>query len=385
MATSVGCTWGWGGSDGETVTAEQSRWATVSAFDVVGGASPLLRVPGILATGGNPLGVTQAATPAMKVTVLAGGVVVPSNNATKPPYGMVLEVSTDLDIAAAHATNPRIDLVIAKVYDHGDSTSAATIEILTGTAAAVPSRPTLPSGENHCISLATVTVPAAAATIVNANITKVDSDSWSTATSDAGYLAAPGGCVFKQGLVTMSSTRRQAWAAKHSPGTMWWDQTSRVGGVANGTDIVPLSIRKLYQVQGAATQQANSTTPVNVANSGTLTVFGGTRRVRVTMSGQMGTDRNDSTGWNAGRVELTSTGTLTLSDPCRSHARLWGDGISASTVSQHAFSGSWTFDVGAGTFSVTMRVLRVAGGGGGTGSNVICSEGALLVEDIGPA
>lgn len=387
MATSVNTTPGWGASDGESINARQTRQSGFSTFDLAGGASPLLNQYGVLPTGGNPLGVTQTATPGMKVTVIAGKVAVPSNTAGEPGYAMTLEANTDLDIATSHVTNPRIDLVIARVVDVGTSSSTFTIEILTGTPAASPSRPTLPSGTSHCISLATVTVGANVTTIVNANISKVESDTWTTATSDARYLAGPGGCVFKTGWVTMSATRRQALAASYSPGTTFWDSVSRVFGIANASDIVPLSIRKLFEEVNAATVQTSSATPVTVSNSGTLTVFGGTRRIKVTASGKMNCNGSADTRWMAARVFLNAAGSITgvVADDTQVHARLWGASASPTIVSQQHFTLSRVFEAGAGTFSVSLGLLRVEAGGTGSGDVVQCVDGCLLIEDIGPA
>lgn len=387
MATSVNCTPGWGASDGKTINSRQTRQSGLSTFDLVGGASPLANGYGVLPTLGSPLGVTQAATPAMKVTVIAGKVAVPNNTAGEPGYGLTLEANTDLDIATSNVTNPRIDLVIARVVDLGNSGSTYTVEILTGTPAAVPSRPTLPSGTSHCIALKTITVGAGVTSILNANITTTQSDTWTTATSDAQYLSAPGGCKFHGGLVTMSTTRRQAWAAQFSPGTPWWDQTNRVFGVTNGADIVPLSIRKLYESIDAATVQTSSTSPVTAVNSGTLSVFGGTRRIKVTATGKLNCNGSADTRWMAARAFLIASGTITgvSGGGTQAHARMWGASSSPTTVSQHSFTLSRVFEAGTGSFSVQLQLLRVDAGGTGTGDTVQLVDGGLLVEDIGPA
>ena len=75
-------------------------------------------------------------------------------------------------LAGANATNPRIDLVVARVRDSIYSGSAAsdgfTIEAVTGTAAASPAVPSTPA---NSIVLAQVLVPAGATTLVAGNIT----------------------------------------------------------------------------------------------------------------------------------------------------------------------------------------------------------------------
>ena len=388
MASSVDGVIGFGVSDGESINSAASAWATLSSFDIVGGSSPLYTQPGIVPTGGNPLGVTQAGTPAMKVTLRAGRISVPHNTAGNPPFGLVLLSNTDLDIAAANATNPRIDLVIAKIYSAGDNTSTGTFEILTGTAAAVPSRPSLPSGNYHAISIATVTVPANATTIVNSNITRVESDSWSTATSDARYSAGVGGVIYKTGLFTMSATRRQAWAALYPPATPWWDNAARVFGVTDGTDVVPLTPRKLYEVIDVAdVSNASTTVGATVANSGTLNVFGGNRKIRVTASGKMATDRNNVAGWIKARPYLNGSGTIgaLLPSPYTQYPiRVFGDATSSVNTEQ-SFQIARTFESGPGALTVSLAFLVDGAGGSGTGSTAIVREGCFLVEDIGPA
>jgi hypothetical protein len=171
----------------------------------------------------------------------------------------------------------------------------------------------------------------------------------------------------------------------YSPGTPLWDATNTVLGVSNGTDIVPVTPRTLYQVVGASSQTATSTTPVTVASSGTLTAFGGSRRIQITMSGKLGTNGDADTRWAAGRVFLTGAGTITIPSSTNVHARVWGASTSATTYSQHTFSATYTFTVASGTFSVLMSVLLVGQGGAGAGGTAICSEGCLLIEDVGPA
>jgi hypothetical protein len=380
---------GWGVSDGETVDASSTRWATLTRTDLVGGSTPTSSVPGIFPAGGNPLQVTQKASPGMGVTVKAGVIAVPGNAGTVAPYGLVLDTNTDLVVTGADLTNPRIDLVIAKIYNPGTSSADGTIEILTGTAAPSPSRPTLPTGNYHCISIATIAVAASASSILNANISVAQSDTWSASTSDAGWTAAPGGCVVQAGLVAMSSTRRAAWAARLAPYTPWYDPTARVGGYTDGTDLVPTTIRKLFQVQGATTATSTSTSPTTVMTSGSLTVFGGTRRIRVTASGYVGNDSTAETAWISARPYLTGTGTITgiTNTWTRAQIRSFGaNSGSPTTWTRVPFTISHVFDAGAGTFSVRMDFIReTTGGTGSAGTTSYLSDGCLLVEDIGPA
>lgn len=381
MATIIG----WGVSNGETVDASATRWATLTRTDLVGGSTPLTVFPGIFPAGGNPFQVTQTSTPGMGVTVKAGVIGVPGNAGSVAPYGLVLDTNTDLPIGTADLTNPRIDLIIVKIYNPGTSAAAGTVEVLAGSPGAVPSRPTLPTGDYHAISIATVAVAANATSILNANISIAQSDTWTTANSDAGWTAAPGGCVRQDGLLGMSSTRRAAWAARLAPGSPWLDMTANVAGYTNGTDLVPTSTRKLYQTTGAADATANSTTPVTVMNSGSVVAIGGTRRIRVTCSGFMGSNAVNNTDWLIGRASLVGTGTASAVAQTwtRAEMRVWGASTSATTYSRIPFTLSHVFDCSAGTLSIRLDLIRVFLNSGN--GNVTVSEGCLLVEDIGPA
>lgn len=78
----------------------------------------------------------------------------------------------NLTISASNPTNPRIDLVVAQVQDaaYSGSSNNWQLAVVTGTAAASPTIPTLPAS---CVPLALVWVPANAANIVAADILDV--------------------------------------------------------------------------------------------------------------------------------------------------------------------------------------------------------------------
>lgn len=103
---------------------------------------------------------------------------------------MSLLADTDLDIATANATNPRLDLVVATVFDDGTSASNTKIEVLTGTPAASPVRPSIssPPANTHYFPLAQVRVEANATSIVSGKVTKV-------AGTDGVFTVPPGSLV----------------------------------------------------------------------------------------------------------------------------------------------------------------------------------------------
>lgn len=118
------------------------------------------------------LDVTQNGTPNMSVNVAAGGVVIHgTEDANQGAYFLYNDAAVNLAIAAADATNPRKDIVIARVKDqaYSGATNAMSIEVVTGTPAASPSEPNLPA---NSYKLATIDVAAGASSITNANITE---------------------------------------------------------------------------------------------------------------------------------------------------------------------------------------------------------------------
>lgn len=129
----------------------------------------LLVANGVVATG--DLAVTQNGTPNMTVNVAGGRVAIAGSEATyQGTYLCENRGTTNLVIAASDATNPRIDLVVAKVQDAGYSgaTNAWSLAVVTGTPAASPAVPTAPA---NSMIVAQIAVGATVTTILTANIT----------------------------------------------------------------------------------------------------------------------------------------------------------------------------------------------------------------------
>lgn len=141
---------------------------------------------------GTSLKVTEkSGTPNMSVDVAEGtAFIAGSQSSYQGTYFVDNRGVTNLTIAAANATNPRRDLIVAKVEDafYSGATNAWSLAVVTGTAAASPSDPAVPS---NAIVLARVTVAAAATSITNAEIT----DLRNTHSSNYGYAAALGGLI----------------------------------------------------------------------------------------------------------------------------------------------------------------------------------------------
>ena len=133
-------------ADGATFSGQQHRLGMASRATIVGDSTNALKSrSGIIPGGGTPLDVTALGTPAMKVNVKAGVCAVQDTDSSKGVHTVILTTAADLDIAASNATYPRIDLVVAKVYTPGDSTTTCTVEVLTGDANVVPAPPSIAS------------------------------------------------------------------------------------------------------------------------------------------------------------------------------------------------------------------------------------------------
>jgi hypothetical protein len=148
------------------------------------------------------LAVTQNGTPNMSVNVADGMVLVPgTENSVQGTYVVENIGALNVLIAAADPTNPRRDLIIARVRDaiYSGASNTATIEAVTGTPAASPADPALPAGS--CWVIARVAVAAAAASITNANLTRF-------AEGGTGYTGQNGAAVTLGGIVPATSATR---------------------------------------------------------------------------------------------------------------------------------------------------------------------------------
>lgn len=74
-------------------------------------------------------------------------------------------------ISAAHASNPRIDVVVSRLTRTGTFAGRVVLAVIAGTAAASPTKPALTNtADTNDVEVCTVTVPAAASSIVSGNI-----------------------------------------------------------------------------------------------------------------------------------------------------------------------------------------------------------------------
>jgi hypothetical protein len=161
--------------DGPTYDSQLWRTISVAGSFLTSGAA--LAYGGVIPCGG---ALYVNAGSGLSVNVATGFCIVPSGaGSLYGAYQTGLMSASNLTVATADPTNPRIDLVCVTVADNGDGTSAAEIQVVTGTPAPSPSAPSLPS---YSIPLAQVLVPPSSSTV-------------STVTDKRLFTTAAGGVV----------------------------------------------------------------------------------------------------------------------------------------------------------------------------------------------
>lgn len=165
-----------------------------SLWSAGGGSTPNRIRPGILWTGGNPLGLTTPGTSRV-ITAQPGTLIFNGPASTDGPFAVTLEAAgSPATLAAANASQPRIDLIYAKM-DFASGVGVATLDVVAGTAAASPVRPALPTSSTvACVSIGTIDVPASAGAS-NVQQSHIRLDQTAATSPDCGYAAGPGGVV----------------------------------------------------------------------------------------------------------------------------------------------------------------------------------------------
>jgi hypothetical protein len=211
------------------------------------------------------LQVTQRATPDKWVTVSAGTCFIAAASAVGGSYECINDSAFSVQLADAHATLPRKDLLIARVYDAVDDTGTDNkwaIEAVQGTPAASPARPGTPAG---AIALAEVTVPAASSTIINANIT----DLRSAVVASGGILPAVNAAdVPTAPYAGMGVYRRDTSRLQMHDGTGWREVYDSGMGFAFGT------LATVFGDPGGTNGQNITTTNEAAASAKVATVSG---------------------------------------------------------------------------------------------------------------
>lgn len=143
------------------------------------GTSSAVQVPGGVFPGPGAMAVSAAS--GLSVQVAAGYCCVPAASSNQGGYIFGTLTAATLTLAAADPVNPRIDLIVARVFDLGTSASSCDVEVVTGTPATPATAPATPSAS---IVLAQVLVPAGAVALGSGAIT-----------DERSYVVAPGGVL----------------------------------------------------------------------------------------------------------------------------------------------------------------------------------------------
>lgn len=222
--------------------------------------------------GAGDLAVTQNGTPNMSVNVADGRLVLPGSEATyQGIYFCENRGTTNVAIAAADSTNPRRDLIVARVRDaeYSGASDTFAIEVVTGTPAASPVDPAVPA--NSWV-LARVQVAAGATTITNGVLT----DLRTVNTSQFGRAAALGG------LVPCSSSFRPP----HAVGQPIYETDTKRMAISDGTDwIVPYPLGELARTNRTSNSAAFGTS-VTYFDTVTATLLPN-RKIRVRVAGNI--------------------------------------------------------------------------------------------------
>ncbi|MEC5149136.1 hypothetical protein [Cryobacterium sp. GrIS_2_6] len=127
------------------------------------------------------LSVTAQSTPNMSVQISAGRAKVLGSSIAPPSgftfttqgfYDVLNDAAATVTVAAADATNPRIDVAYVQVQDsyYAGATNQAVLGVVTGTPATSPVAPATPS---NALALGTIAVAANATVIVAGNVARV--------------------------------------------------------------------------------------------------------------------------------------------------------------------------------------------------------------------
>jgi len=218
-------------------------------------------------TSGELLVSEKSGTPDLSVDVAAGRCLILGDEDTyQGAYFCDNRGVTNLAIATADGSNPRIDLVVAKVQDseYSGATDAWSLAVVTGAAAGSPSVPATP---DSAIPLAQVAVAAAAGSIVDANITDVRVLMENVSTLDARLTTAESDITTAEGNITTNA----------SDITTLEDDTaaiSRSGTTTTITDTTLVDVNAATIVLDGATVNVDGSTAVNIGPSTTVDIDG---------------------------------------------------------------------------------------------------------------
>lgn len=154
------------------VTSDEDHRLAIAGMTAAQTSTVAVRTGVMVGPGSTALVTGTSATGTMTVAV-APFHAISTRGAADGVYLGVLAAATTVTIAAAPASNSRIDVVYAKQNDSGstispDASTTYVVDKVTGTAAVSPTKPALPVG---AVELATVTVAAGATSTNGAGVT----------------------------------------------------------------------------------------------------------------------------------------------------------------------------------------------------------------------
>lgn len=242
---------GWLQNAGNTHTAAQLRtYLAGLQAGTYSSATTLRARGGVHPDQGLQLSVTQTGSPSMAVLVNAGTASIPGTEAsTQGNYFVTNDAAVTLSVTAAHATLPRIDIVVFTVRDsqYSGASNDSLLQVIAGTPA---SSPVAPSAPNNSIILAQIAVAAAVTTIVDANITDTRT-----------YLAATGGVMQARTFASFPTS------TEIGESQLLWDQAANELFVFNGT-----SYKQLYPIMEQPSCKAYQSTLQTLTTATTTAV-----------------------------------------------------------------------------------------------------------------
>lgn len=353
------------GSDGQTREdtrlADQVMMSPDTAITAASGVRPGA------ASGATPLDLQGVSAMVAKVT--AGTAVIQGTTA-QGPYRVYNSADQNLTFADGNATNPRIDLVAFRVYDHfidASGSTLAAIQVVQGTPSATPVAPALPSTSS--LALWEVRVNAG----VSAGNGGINSNpGWAAARTDRRvYTVAAGGIRPASGGWTAAydgqyrdnGSQLQRWYSSNSS----WNSPYAIGWLASRASDTPTA-----SLSGG---------PWRINELGTITLaWSSTRRYLITAEGGA---RSTSGVPNGMFIDIRyKTGSSIPNDQNPSSSTLLANreiGFSANglttPVTMHKVYEPSVSETG------TIALFWVHSGAGDSRIN---SDMVLIVEDIGP-
>jgi len=282
--------------------------------------SGLVRQQGI--SGETDLQVTQNTTPNMSVLVAAGDCFIAgTENANQGTYHGVNDAAVNLVVTGADPSNPRLDLVVARIRDsfYSGAFNDFTLQVVTGIAAASPVAPTAPA---NSITLARIQIPALATSIANANITDLRTKAglWS-GTTVCTSSTRPASPYTGQLIFETDTGKVQKWS-----GSAWVELLDFTSADTRYVQPSSTSFLKKLAYADLSGGAASSLAITSIPNTGMRGLFvefevnsvatdGSAKTLRCQINGNTGVDGT----WS--RLQVTGAGTITGA----------GDGTAGST------------------------------------------------------